>query len=325
MTATLVSRRAALAGLSGLAAQCALAPMFVTEAAPLAYSLKPVKLAEGVWMIAGAQEAITRSNGGAIANVAILDTSEGAVVVDTGPSKRYGEALAALARKLTGKPVVRAYLTHFHPDHIFGSQAFADGALASTPAVSDGVKKLGDDFAAAMYYITGDWMRGTEVEVPRRLVSAGSEEIGDRKLALLPLGGHTPSDLVVYDERSGILFAGDLVFLDRAPTTPHADPERWRTSLDALAGVPHARLMPGHGPTEAGARGIAQTRNWLAAIEDIIRNAFDRGLDIGEAMSLPLPVWTSSIALARYEFQRSVMHFYPKMEAREWPRVDRKT
>lgn len=325
MNANLVSRRAALAGLSGLAAQCTLAPMFIAEAAPLAYSLEPVALADGVWMIAGAQEAITRANGGAIANVAILDTSEGAVVVDTGPSKRYGTALAALASKLTGKPVVRAYLTHFHPDHIFGSQAFADGALASTPVVSEGIKKLGDDFAAAMYYIAGDWMRGTEVELPKRLVSEGSEEIGGRKLRFLPLGGHTPSDLAVYDERSGILFAGDLVFLDRAPTTPHADPDRWRKSLDALAGVPHARLMPGHGPAEASARGIAQTRDWLSAIEDIIRDAFDKGLDIGEAMALPLPEWASKIALARYEFQRSVMHVYPRLEAREWPRVDRKT
>lgn len=319
-----ITRRAALAGLSGFATHAAMAPMFVAEAAPLAYRLDPVVLAEGVWMVAGAQEAITRANGGAIANIAIIDSSDGAIVVDTGPSKRYGEALAALALKLTGKPVVRAYLTHFHPDHVFGSQAFAGGKLASTAAVSDGLKRLGDDFAAAMYYITGDWMRGTEVELPGRIVSGGSEQIGGRKLTFLPLGGHTPSDLAIYEESSGLLFGGDLVFLDRAPTTPHADLARWRASLDALAGVPHARLMPGHGPAEAGARAIAQTRDWLAVIDGIIGDAFAKGLDVAEAMALPLPEWASKIALARYEFQRSVMHLYPQLEARQWPRVDRK-
>lgn len=324
MTGAALSRRGVL-GLAGAATTyAALAPMFSVHAAPLAYRLEPILLADGVWMIAGAQEAITRGNGGAIANITILDTSDGAVVVDTGPSKRYGEALATLARQLTGKPVVRAYLTHFHPDHVFGSQAFGGGALATTQGVADGLKKLGDDFAAAMYHIAGDWMRGTEVEVPGRIIDEGSEQIGERKLTFLTLGGHTPSDLAIYDERSGLLLAGDLVFLDRAPTTPHADLARWRKSLETLSGVTHAKLVPGHGPAEAGARGMVQTRDWLEAIETLIRDAFEKGLDMAEAAALPLPKWAGNIALARYELERSVMHFYPKLEALEWPRIDRK-
>lgn len=324
MSEAAISRRGAL-GLAGAAGiHAALSPMFDVLAAPLAYRLQPMAVAEGVWMIAGAQEAITRANGGAIANVVILDTSDGAVVVDTGPSRRYGEALNALAQQLTGKPVVRAFLTHFHPDHVFGSQAFGGGALASTEGVAKGLRSLGDDFAAAMYHIAGDWMRGTEVELPGRIIAEGSEEIGGRKLSFLPLGGHTPSDLAILDESSGLLLAGDLVFLDRAPTTPHADLAIWRKSLDTLAGVPHARLVPGHGPAENGARGIAQTRDWLDAIETLIRGAFEKGLDMAEAAALPLPAWAEKIALARYELERSVMHLYPKLEAREWPRVDRK-
>lgn len=324
MSRTGITRRGAL-GLAGAAGvHAALAPMFDLCAAPLAYKLEPVAIADGVWMIAGAQEAITRANGGAIANVVILDTSDGAVVVDTGPSKRYGEALQALARQLTGKPVVRAYLTHFHPDHVFGSQAFGGGALASTEGVAKGLRSLGDDFAAAMYHIAGDWMRGTEVELPGRIIAEGSEQIGGRKLTFLPLAGHTPSDLAILDESSGLLLAGDLVFLDRAPTTPHADLANWRKSLETLAGLPHARLVPGHGPAEKGARGIAQTRDWLETIETLIRDAFEKGLDMAEASALPLPPWAEKIALARYELERSVMHLYPKLEAREWPRVDRK-
>ena len=68
---------------------------------------------------------------------------------------------------------------------------------------------------------------------------------------------------------------------------------------------------------------MKSTGDWLKMIEDLIRGAFDRGLDMNEAMHEPLPSWTEKIALARYEFQRSVMHFYPKLEADLWPRVDR--
>ena len=105
------------------------------------------------------------------------------------------------------------------------------------------------------------------------------------------------------------------MFLDRAPTTPHADIERWRITLANLGSIPHGLLVPGHGPAEPGARGIEQTRRWLETIEPQIKDAFDKGLDVAEATALPLPQWTETIALARYEYERSVMHFYPKLEA----------
>ena len=74
-------------------------------------------MADGLWLLRGADAPIARENGGAIANIAILATDAGAVLVDAGPSLRYGQQLAALAKKLTGKSVARVYVTHLHPDH----------------------------------------------------------------------------------------------------------------------------------------------------------------------------------------------------------------
>jgi quinoprotein relay system zinc metallohydrolase 1 len=294
------------------------------SAAPLTYSLKPTPISDGVWMIAGAQEGITFANGGAIANVSILDTTDGAVIIDTGPSLRYGEALHRVAKELTGKDVVRVYLTHFHPDHVFGNQAFDAKIIAAPQGVIDGLKQLGNSFADAMYKTAGDWMRGTELVLPQHVVTGEPEDFGERRLRPLLLRGHTGSDLVIYDELSGLVFGGDLVFLDRAPTTPHADIERWRITLSTLGGIPHNLLVPGHGPAEPGDRGIRQTRDWLEGIEAQINKAFDKGLDIGEATALSLPEWTEKIALSRYEYERTVMHLYPKLEAARWPRVDQK-
>lgn len=320
-----IDRRAALQTLVSFAALPMLVGAFDANAAPLAYSLKPVPIAEGVWVLYGAQEAITPANGGAIANITLFDTKDGAVIVDTGPSKRYGTALEALAREVTGKPVVRAYLTHFHPDHVLGNQAFRADTLAAPRGVIDGLQSLGDAFASAMYHAVGDWMRGTEVVAPGKIVADGIEEIGGRRFNLRTLSGHTACDLVILEETSRLLVAGDLVFLDRAPTTPHAELSRWRASLDIVASFTADKVVPGHGPVEAGKRGMQQTRDWLAAMEDAIRSAFERGLSMNEAMSVPLPEWSSKLALARYEFERSVMHFFPKLEAGEWPRVDRRT
>lgn len=320
-----IDRRAALKRLASFATLPMLMGAFDANASPLAYTMKPVPIADGVWVLYGAQEAITTSNGGAIANITLFDTRDGAVIVDTGPSKRYGTALEALAREVTGKPVVRVYLTHFHPDHVLGNQAFRADALAAPRGVIDGLQSLGDAFASAMYYAAGDWMRGTEVVAPGRILTDGTEEIGGRRFNLRTLSGHTDCDLMIVEETSRLLVAGDLVFLDRAPTTPHADLSRWRASLDIMNSLKADKIVPGHGPVEAGKRGMQQTRDWLAAMEDAIRTAFERGLSMNEAMAVPLPEWTGKLALARYEFERSVMHFFPKLEAGEWPRVDRRT
>lgn len=317
------SRRQALAAIAGTAVAPYVAA-FGLEASPLTYDLKPKPIVDGIWLVAGAQEAITRSNGGAIANSAILDTDAGAVIIDTGPSLRYGEALAALARALTKKQIARVYITHFHPDHMFGNQAFAPDVVASSQGVIDGIKTMGTAFADSMYFAAGDWMRGTEPRQPGHMLSGEPEDFGNRRLRPLLMRGHTDSDVAIFDETSGVLFAGDLVFLDRAPTTPHADIERWRITLATLGGIPHGLLVPGHGPAEPGERGIVQTRRWLETIEPQIKDAFDRGLDIAETTALPLPEWTETIALARYEYERSVMHLYPKLEASRWPRVDGK-
>lgn len=319
-----LTRRHALTAVSATLASYWL-PAFDAAAAPLAYDLKPSKMADGIWVVPGAQEAITLANGGAIANITILDTDAGAVIVDTGPSLKFGEALGALAKTLTGKPVARVYLTHFHPDHVFGNQAFDAKTIATTRVVADGLAALGEAFADSMYRAAGDWMRGTEVRLPGSAIEGDVEDFGNRRIRCLPMRGHTDSDLVLFDELSGVLITGDLVFLDRAPTTPHANIERWRIALASLGGIPCSMIVPGHGPGEATDRGIRQTRDWLEAIYEIIVDAFERGLDIAETVALDLPEWTDKIALARYEFERTIMHLYPKLEAEKWPRVDDKS
>ncbi|GJE73568.1 quinoprotein relay system zinc metallohydrolase 1 [Methylorubrum suomiense] len=316
---TTLTRRAGLA-LGLCAAASPWLPGFAS-AAPLAYTLAPIEIAPRVWTIYGAPEPITRANGGAIANITILDTGDGAVLIDAGPSHRYGTALKALAERLTGKPVVRVYLTHLHADHVLGATAFEAGTVSGGPALRGDLKRAGTDLTNGMYRVAGDWMRGTGVPEPGRVAEGGVETIGERRFRILPLAGHTREDLCLFEERSGLLFPGDLVFLDRAATTPDADPERWRGALTTLAEIDHSLLIPGHGPVEAGRRGIDQTRRWLDTVEARIGEGFARGLDVTELMEAPLPDWTDGLAVARYEFARSVMHLLPGLERRDLPRL----
>lgn len=287
------------------------------------YHIDPVLVADGIWMIHGADAPILFSNGGAIANIAIIDTPVGTVLVDSGPSIRYGRALKSVAEGLTGKPMVRVYVTHLHPDHGMGIAAFDRAIVAALPQTISDMARDGRGFSDAMYRILGDWMRGTDLVLPGRPIDEISEDFGGRTLRLMALSGHSAGDLALLDEKTGTLIGGDLLFHDRAPSTPTADLARWRESLDVLARLPHKGAIPGHGPFDpSGTAAIAQTRDWIDWLEDTLTRAVQSGLDMVEAGSLLIPERFSGLAAARYELQRSVSYLYPGLEAKLLPRID---
>jgi len=280
-------------------------------------------VADGVWLVRGKDEAIAFDNGGAIANCAILATDAGAVLFDCGPSLAYGRALGMLAAQLVGKPVALVLISHLHPDHCLGAAAFDPAIVAALPGTIADIARDGPGMTDAMFRILADWMRGTALVLPQRRLTAGLLEIGGRRLQLLALAGHSSSDLAVLDEASGTLIAGDLVFHNRAPATPHAKLASWRASLDTLAALPHRALIPGHGPLDRDRTALAQTRRWLSWLEAALGDAAAHGLDMTEAGNIPIPADFIALAEARYELQRSVAHFYPAIEAAQLPRIDR--
>ena len=311
-----LSRRTMLAGLVATSPAAAIG-------AAMDYVIAPVAVADGIWMVAGADEPILTHNGGAIANIAILSTPAGTVLVDCGPSLRYGQALKAAAERLTGKPVIRVYITHVHPDHGMGIAAFDPAIVAALPGTIADIARDGRGFSDAMYRLLGDWMRGTEVVPPGISIASEREDFGGRTLRLLSLSGHSSADLAVLDEQTGLLIGGDLLFHNRAPSTPTADLTRWRESLSTLAALQHKGAIPGHGPFDlTGTEAIRQTRDWIDWLEGALGDAVRSGLDMVEAGQIAIPARFAVMAAARYEVQRSVSHLYPALEARFLPRID---
>lgn len=278
------------------------------------YGLVPQKIADNSWVLIGKTEDITRSNGGNIANTAFVVTADGVVVVDSGPSRRYGEQMRAVIAGVTDRPVIRVFNTHQHPDHFLGNQAFAGVQKLALPATQAGMREQGGAFVDNMYRMAGDWLAGTELTVAEDAAAPGRQVIGGHDFELIALEGHTAGDLAIFDRTTGVLYAGDLIFLDRAPTTPHASIARWRAALDALAALPVKRTVPGHGPVHDDRRGILQTRDWLDWIDDTLTRAATGGMDMAEVMVLPLPERFAQMPLARSEFERSVTHLYSRYE-----------
>lgn len=282
------------------------------------YRLEPRAVAPDVYVFVGKTEDFDTRNGGNIVNTGFIVGPQGVVVIDTGPSLRYGRQMRQAIARVTDKPVLMAINTHHHPDHFLGNQAFSDVPLGSLAEVQRGIASEGNAFAENLFRMSGDWMSGTEVVVPTRVLQAGPLEVGGRRLRLLALDGHTGADLALLDESSGVLFAGDLVFNDRAPTTPHAQVARWMASLDTLeamlAGGGVKVLVPGHGPVSRDAQPIRLTRDWLTWLSGALRRAAADGLDMNEILARPLPERFRTLPVAPAEYRRSVGHLLPGIE-----------
>ena len=306
---------------AGLIGAVTLAPHAFARARQ-AYDLKPIPVADGIWMIEGSTGHFSRDNGGAIVNVILLSGQTGLVLVDTGPSLRYGEALGAVARQLDLRGISAVVNTHHHPDHFFGNQAFVDKPIFALKETIVASFAEGDAFSDNMYRLLGDWMRGTEIVPASRMIEGGPVAIDGRRFHAFPLAGHTVADLALLDHDTGTLIAGDLVFFDRAPTTPSADLPLWRMALDAVERVAAAQVVPGHGPLDRSRRAVPQTRAYLMWLDTTLRAAAREGLDMVEIMGRPLPPEFAGMGAQPQEFRRSVAHLFPKLERQELPRAN---
>ena len=297
-----------------LIALFALGWALLLAAADMDYGLAPEKIADDTWVLTGRSEDFSFTNGGNIVNTAFIVTQAGVLVIDSGPSRAYGEQLRRAIARITRQPVVRVINTHHHPDHFLGNQAFAPDTLAALPGTIHGIHTEGGSFNDNMYRLAGDWMAGTEPVAPIQPLAAGPLELGGHQFELIALEGHTGADLAILDRSTGVLFAGDLVFHDRAPTTPHARLPAWQASLDTLEALPFRHLVPGHGPVANDAGPIRQTRAWLGWLDRTLRQAADEGLDMTEALALPLPAEFRRLAVVDAEYRRSVGQLYPALE-----------
>lgn len=287
------------------------------------YLLTPKKIAENTYLVEGSTDNFSKDNGGNIVNVAFIVTDAGVVVIDTGPSLAYGKALRAAIATVTDKPIVQVFLTHHHPDHALGNQAFADIPIAALEGTKKLLQEQGDYMAENMYRMIGDQMRGTEVVLPTQIVEAGVIEIGEHPLQVLSLTGHTSADLVLLDRRTGVLFAGDLVFYQRALATPNTPGlDAWLADVDTLQGLPWKLIVPGHGPLATDNKPFVQMRDYLTWLDTALREAAQSGMDMNQVLRLPIPERFAKVSLTRYELVRTVSHLYPHYEQQQWQRID---
>ncbi len=302
---------AALAAPTGLVAQ---SPPPQVDMARLDYGLRARALADGVYVVEGANADFSPANGCNIINTGFITTGAGVLVINTGTSRLYGEQLRALIARTTREPVVQVLHLNLHPDYFLGNQAFADVPIVATADTRAGMQREAASYETNLYRLCGDWMKGTEARLPTQTIGPGPLRIGQREFELREYRGHTASDTVLIDKTSGVAFVGGLVFADRVPTTPHADPKAWLAALDSLAGQKLATVVPSHGPVHQGQRGLRQTRDFLQWLDTSFTRWAEQGWEMNQVLRAAPPKAFTEWAAWPVEYTRNVAHLFPAYE-----------
>jgi glyoxylase-like metal-dependent hydrolase (beta-lactamase superfamily II) len=87
---------------------------------------------------------------------------------------------------------------------------------------------------------------------------------GRRTLRLIHYPGHTDGDLAVYLPGDRVLISGDLA--DDMPYAGHGSPARLAATLDSLARLDAAVVIPGHGSVRRGNEHLLRLRDLFRSV-----------------------------------------------------------
>lgn len=252
------------------------------------------QVAPGVYMLRGASGEVDTANLGRVGNAGFIVGERGVIAIDTGTSYRHGQALLAAIAQVTDLPVRLAIVTHTRQEFLFGAAAFRERGIAlhmHRDAAGLMTARCEVCLKNLRRQLGEDEMRGTAMWQPDMAFESSPriDAIG-RPVRVLHFGHSSgPGDVVVLDERSGVLFAGGLLDARRIPDVMDSDLAGWQRALQALRALAPTSIVPGHGPQTTTAA-IDEEQRYLERLESRLTQLLNDGValsEVADAAALP--------------------------------------
>jgi glyoxylase-like metal-dependent hydrolase (beta-lactamase superfamily II) len=266
----------------------ALAMMVAAAVQAVEVRFEPV--ADGVYAFIGETGARTPANEGLNANLGLVVTPAGALLIDSGATLEGARRIHEAIRRVTAQPVRWVINTGGQDHRWLGNGHFRmQGAelIAHAAAEADMLDR-GNDPLQALRTVLGPKAEGTVPVLPTRWVRGRDErlELGGVVVELKHRGGaHTPGDVLVWLPAQRVLFSGDVVYVDRLlGVLPMSRSRAWLETFAAIEALNPERIVPGHGRVCTLDQARRETRDYLMALRAHMKRAVDEGEDISAAV-----------------------------------------
>ncbi|NWG74937.1 MAG: MBL fold metallo-hydrolase [Rubrivivax sp.] len=247
-------------------------------------------VADGVYAHVGEKGARTYDNEGLNANLGLVVTPAGAVLIDSGATFRSARQIHEAVKKVTAQPLKWVVNTGGQDHRWLGNGYFkAQGAeiIAHEDARAD-MTNRGHDHVQALKAVLKERADGTVPTLPTRWLQGPDErlELGGVVFEFKHRGGaHTPGDTMVWLPQRGVLFSGDVVYVDRMlGVLPVSNTRRWLETFAVIEQLNPKVIVPGHGSVTNLATARADTQAYLVALREHMRKAVAEMTDISEAV-----------------------------------------
>jgi cyclase len=271
----------------------------------------------------GVYAAVASEKGCAICNAGIIDIGDRTILFDTFLTPEAARDLLKVAEQLTSNKITHVVNSHWHNDHIRGNQVFRSNVdIISTVKTREAIarnepeeiksekktilKEIVDaqsklnaekdpkrrrELAAMISYMQG--VSKSHRELKTRLPNITFEHKltihgTTRTVELLPLAGHTASDVVLYLSEEKIAFMGDLLFINIHPYLASGSPKQWKQSLTEVEALRVQIAVPGHGPVGQSTN-LSVMLQYIQSLESIVTNMIKSGRSMEQASSESVP------------------------------------
>ena len=231
-----------------------------------------------------------------VPNIGIIVGERGVMVVDTGMGPQNAQTALNEVRKISNKKILFLTLTHFHPEHGMGAQAFPPETTIIYPkAQKEELFRKGE---AMIERFSGDGpefarlLEDVKIVSPDVTYSSGVEiDLGGTLVQLLHFGAaHTLGDNFVFLPQQKILFGGDVVLNRFFPIMADTDANgsHWIQILEELEKLSPLTVVPGHGAV-GDASLITALKEYLVSLRNRVQQLSRRGQSLEEIEAIVSP------------------------------------
>jgi glyoxylase-like metal-dependent hydrolase (beta-lactamase superfamily II) len=235
-------------------------------------------------------------------NAGLIRDGEAALLVDTLFDARLTREMLDTIEDATGLgagDIGVVVNTHANGDHTFGNGLLPGARILASAASAAEMAEQSTDRLAEMMRRAPEWgetgayltrifgafdFAGAAPKAPTETFTGRTSlKVGDKTVDLYEVGpAHTAGDVIVHAVDDGLVFTGDILFIDGTPIMWAGPVGNWLKACDLIAELKPRAIVPGHGPITDLA-GVRKVQDYLRYIDGEARKRYDAGLSVLEA------------------------------------------